>query len=148
MGIRMPVRLNSVQILMVALHGTRRYLTIDEQDIIDRWAGIIIEEIAANWPVDTGLSSGSFVWVVVDDLKTGFGFDIINEVPYVQYVHWAGTPSEPPLWQTLIPLVIHEHANALLTELSAAIRRNEALGAEFFGPYEGRRVLAFQPGAR
>ena len=138
MGLTFPVRLASVERFLVSQHGARRFLTDAEEAILDRWAGVIVEAIADDWPVDTGLSSSSWEWLIFDDLDEGIGFTIINETPYVQFIHRTGTHATPALWETLIPQIATQYAPAMMAELMARIQIEEATPQQFYGPSETR----------
>ena len=123
MGLIFPVRLQSIEDFLVAEHGSRRYLTREEDDVLWRWASIVVSVIADNWPIDTGLSSSSWKWVTFDEIGKGIGFEIINTVPYVQYIHRAGEVI--PLWETLIPAVLDVYKLPMLFAMRAAILKTE-----------------------
>ena len=55
------------------------------------------------------------------------GFVLDNDVDYAEYVHYAGAPASPALWETLLPATVATYAPGLLaalrTEAAATQRR-------------------------
>jgi len=92
---------------------------------MDEFAGLIVDDIQEAWPVDTGLSRLAFDWVLLSQVGT-VGFDIINDVDYVEFIHRAGDATRTPLWTTVIPAVIQGWAPRMLAALRRAIDRTEA----------------------
>lgn len=127
MSIRYPVRLASIEAFVSVEHGGRRALVYEERRILDQFAQAVLGDIEEAWPVDTSLSRDSFEYGVNSghDVKDGIGFTIENDVWYVQYVHYAGTPAEPALWQTLFPAVVQAHAPRYLALLKRQIQLTE-----------------------
>ena len=82
--------------------GDPRRPTDAEADVINHWAEIVLAYIRNRWPVDTGTSRDR--WSIVFDGTPGrMALFIENPMYYAEYVHLAGTPPDPPLWETLIP---------------------------------------------
>ena len=128
MSIRYPVRLASIEAVIAVEHGGPRALVYDERRIIDLFAQEVLGTIEDAWPVDTSLSRDSFTYEVNAgyDVETGVGFTIENDVWYVQYVHYAGTPADPPLWLTLIPEAVQAVAPRYIDRLRRQVRLTEA----------------------
>lgn len=124
MGFEYPVRLRSVEGVVARLHGGPRSLSAREIQILADGADQILAEIVDGWPVDTSTSRDAFEI----DLSTApgdYGFTISNDADYAQYVHEAGTPAEPPLWETLIPAVVARLAPGIVADLVSEIPRTE-----------------------
>ncbi len=125
-GIRYPVHLSSVETYIRAVNGAPRGLTADESDIVFEYASQITSDIEDAWPVDTSTSRDAWSFEV-NGSAGEIGFTLENDVDYASYVHLAGTPPEPPLWETLLPATIQSYAGNLLrdlrTEIAAGQRR-------------------------
>lgn len=125
MGLRYPVRLQSIENYVAQVHGSARQLTYDEALLLDEYASQIVGAIQEAWPVDTGLSQASWEWEIGTEAGDYYIL-ILNEVPYVQYIHRAGAPASPALWEVLIPAVISAFGGRLVRDLRAEIDRTEA----------------------
>jgi hypothetical protein len=125
-GITYPVRLASIEAYVRQVNGgAHRYLTTAELDVIHHYADLMLEDIIAAWPVDTATSSDAWTYEVTD--TPGFvGFTIENDVEYVEWVHYAGMPAEPALWETLLPATVGAYAGQMLAELRTTIDREQA----------------------
>lgn len=141
MSFTYPVRLASIEALIATEHGGRRPLVYEEIRLLGLFAQAVLDDVEEAWPVDTSLSRDSFEYEVHgnDTVTRGVGFDVLNDVWYAQYVHYAGTPANPPLWLTLIPEAVQVNAErfmprirrqVLLTE--QAIRLNTQRGGRGF----------------
>lgn len=126
MGIEFPIRLRSLEAYVFQLHGSARQLTYDESRILDRYAAEIVGAIQEAWPVDTGLSQSAWEWVIGTEANDYY-IQITNDVDYVQYIHRAGTPKSPALWEVLIPAVIAAFGPRMLVDLRAAVQETEIL---------------------
>lgn len=123
-GISYPVQLASIQAYVRARHGSARQLTRSERDIIDDYASRIVTDIEAAWPVDTSTSRDAWTYEVRGQAAWA-GFIIENDVEYVEWVHYAGQPAEPPLWETLLPATVDAYIPALLADLRAEVDATE-----------------------
>lgn len=139
MGLEYPVRLRSIEAYIVAKHGSAREMSIGEIETLDEWADTIVNTIEEEWPVDTSTSRDAFAYTLDDD---GVGFTIENDTDYVQYIHRAGTPAEPPLYETLIPEVIGRHGGPMLAAMRAAVDATEAEFAKATTKAARKRVFA------
>ena len=143
MGIRVPIRLKSIEAYIVAVHGSARGLATTEIRILNRWAGDMVTEIEDAWPVDTSTSRDGFDYAV-EERPGWIGIVIENDVDYVQYVHYAGESADEPLWETLIPSVFEANKGGLLAALRTEIARTEAFiksEARIPGGKSERRIL-------
>lgn len=127
MGIRVPVRLKSVEDLVVKHHGSFRQLTLDERRVLRLYADHINDLIQANWPVDTGFSRDGFITTM---RASGRPFQIVieNDVYYVQYIRRRGEKQAGLdfLWRRLLPSIIRQVQPQLLADMEAAIKKTEA----------------------
>jgi hypothetical protein len=105
-------------------HGEYRDFALDELSILNAYADIIRQDIMSAWPVDTSTSRDNFV-TTLENGPAFTGIILENDLDYVQFVHYAGTPAEPPLYQTLIPSVWYAYKPELEAALFEAIRRTE-----------------------
>lgn len=143
MGIAVPVRLRSIEAAVMTAHGRMRSLSVDEIDALDATASTVTNQIEEEWPVDTSTSRDGF-YFTIQSAPGNYGFTVLNDVDYVQYIHAAGTPAKPELWRTLIPRIVAEHLTPLLSRLRAAIADTErALAAEAAKP-KGQRLSEAQ----
>lgn len=122
-GVEQPIRLPSVEAYVVAVHGSPRGLSADEIEVLAEWADVVVAEIADAWPVDTSTSRDMWASYVTED---PLGFVVYNDVDYVEWVHEAGTPADPPLWETLIPEVWERNRDLVAAAMRAAIDQTEA----------------------
>ena len=129
MGIRVPIRLTSIEAYLVNRHGSARGLGVDELDVLDAGAAAMVQDIENAWPVDTSTSRDAFTYVV-QGRRDRVGIVIENDVDYVQFVHYAGEQPEPPLWRTLIPETWAAHKAGILADLQRAIDETERLITE------------------
>jgi hypothetical protein len=146
-----PVQMASIERYIVAVHGSPRPLTAREIRVVDAFAEDCLAQIEEAWPVETSLSRDSFTYEVQDGGYTNepIGFEIQNDVWYVQYVHLAGH-GPTPLWTYLVPEVVHNTAPKYLQLLRQAISDTESelkRGASF-NSIISRVKLAFGVGAR
>ena len=124
MGIRVPVRLRSIEAFIVERHGRPRDIVFKEIRVLQRWARIVEVAIERAWPVDTGFSRDRFASKLFRP-DEGIGFNIANDADYVQFIHRAGTPDNPPLWTVLIPAIIRAAAPQINADMRAEIERTE-----------------------
>jgi hypothetical protein len=124
-GIRVPVRLKTIEAYVAKAHGSPRELTADEDLVLFDHVERIVAEIDKGWPVDTSTSRDAFSFETVGR-EDWIGFIVINPVPYAEYVHLKGTPIVPELWRTLIPAEVDVGLPALFKDLKAAIDETEA----------------------
>lgn len=121
-GVEQEIRLASIERYIAAAHGSSRELSVDEIDVLDSYAGEVVREIAERWPVDTSTSRDEWTYYIDGDT---IGFTITNDVDYVEWVHYAGEPAEPPLWETLIPEVWAEVGPRAVAAMQAAVDETE-----------------------
>lgn len=126
MGIEVVLRLRTVEAHLRMRHGRMRDLGVDELRVLDTHAADILDSIQAQWPVDTSTSRDSFLYTLRADVSE-IAIVIENDTDYAEYVHRAGTPADPPLYETLIPAVWATEAPALVSDLKAAIDATEAV---------------------
>lgn len=126
MGIRVPIRLTSTEAYLARRHGSTRTLSVTELDILDRHADELVQQIENAWPVDTSTSRDAFTYLV-QGRRDRIGIVIENDVDYVQFVHEAGAPPDPPLWRTLIPQLWAARRAAVLADMERAIDATERL---------------------
>ena len=96
---------------------------MDELRILDTYAEAIVEDIQSGWPVDTSTSRDAFAFVTTD--YKAITVVIENDADYVQYIHRAGEPKEPPLYETLIPEIVNTHGPDMVAAMKAAVDRTE-----------------------
>ncbi len=123
MGIEYPIRLRTIEAYIRLRHGSDRDMSADEIQVLQEWAGVIVDDIANQWPVDTSTSRDAFSYTIELD---GVGFVILNDADYAQYVHRAGTPAEPALFETLIPEVVDANIEAMFAAMRRAVDTTEA----------------------
>jgi hypothetical protein len=121
-----PVRLRSIEDYIRLAHGSARSLSAAEILVIDQHAIGMIDDIQDAWPVDTSTSRDAWDYDV-EESPGSIVLMISNPLFYAQYVHYAGSPADPPLWETLIPAVVQRAAPALLADLRVAIAETERL---------------------
>lgn len=145
MGIEYPIRLRTIEAYIRQRHGSDRDMSADEIQVLQEWAGIITDEVSNDWPVDTSTSRDSFSSIVEND---GVVFVILNDADYAQYIHRAGTPAEPALFETLIPEVVARHRDAMLAAMRGAVDATEAAIAKVpSGKKRARGILDILSGA-
>lgn len=127
MGIRVPIRLRSVEDYIVQAHGSFRQLTLAERQVLRRWADHIVDLIQANWPVDTGLSRDGY-FATIQASRRPLQIIIQDDVGYVQWVRRKGEKQAGLdfLWRRLIPQIIRQVSPALLADMKTAIDKTEA----------------------
>ena len=146
-GVDATIRLPSIEALVLQLHGRSRALTPSEEDVIDRYAADVRDYVVARWPVDTGTSADAWQYEVSVSPGT-YGFTILNEIDYAEWVHPAGTPPGMDYWQGLIGEGWQIVRASLLADLEAEVRATEALMATrgvrraFTAPVRVARVAA------
>lgn len=123
-GVEYPVRLRTVMAAIVRLHGAPRGLSATEVEVLADHAGAIVDAIADAWPVDTSTSRDAWTDILYTSAGN-VGFDIVNDVYYVEYVHRAGEPAIPPLWETLLPETVAAMAPDMNADLIAAVAETE-----------------------
>ena len=103
MAVLVDIRLRTIEDYITKKNGGRpRPTTPDEEDVVYRWTALMLAYIRNKWPVDTGTSRDR--WSIIFDGSPGrMALFIENPMYYAEYVHVAGTPPDPPLWETLIP---------------------------------------------
>jgi hypothetical protein len=125
-GIEITLRLTSVEQYLRAKHRGARTLSATEKKILGTYADDIVRDIEDAWPVDTSTSRDAFYYTL-DGGPPEITITIVNEVDYAEYVHYAGTDPEPPLYETLIPAVWGSYRVALAEELKRAIDVTEEM---------------------
>ena len=110
---------------LVVRHGSPRQLTVPERLVLSSFAELIIDTIQDAWPIDTGLSQSAWEFTLQASVAGEIGFTFLNDVDCVEFVHLAGTPANPPLWETLIPAVLGNIGPALNQALMVAIAATE-----------------------
>jgi hypothetical protein len=126
-----PIRLQSIDLLLLTEHGSPRSLTARETSTLRDYADLIVEEIQEAWPVDTGTSRDAWGYELYNH-PPGIGFDITNDMEYAAYVCEVGRPGVP-IYTSLVPTVVQRHAVALRNQLTLQIKDEEkrrALRAE------------------
>jgi hypothetical protein len=123
-GISYPVQLASIQAYVRQVNGGPRQLTRTEREVIDDYAAMIVSDIEDAWPVDTSTSRDAWTYEVRGQADW-VGFVIENDVDYVEYVHYAGQPAEPPLWETLLPATVQAYAGDMLAAIRAEVDRSQ-----------------------
>lgn len=125
MGLEYPVELRSIESYVSQKHGSLRFIALNEIDVLDQWAGDIVDQIEREWPVDTSTSRDAFSYVL-----NQFGFTILNNCDYVEYITRAGETTVrdggAPLYETLIPDVIDQYVPGLLAAMRDAVDATEA----------------------
>jgi len=126
-GIRVPIRLRSVEDYIVQAHGSFRQLTLAERQVLREWADHIVDLIQAAWPVDTGFSRDGY-FATIQASQRPIQIIVQDDVGYVQYVRRKGEKQAGLdfLWRRLIPQIIRQVSPALLADMKAAIDRTEA----------------------
>ena len=110
----------SIEAYVRQVNGGPRQLTRTEREIIDNYAAMIVDDIEQAWPVDTSTSRDAWTYEVRGQANW-MGFVIENDVDYVEWVHYAGQPATPPLWETLLPATVQAYAAQMLAALRAEI---------------------------
>ena len=59
MGVRIPIRLTSVDDMLRRHHGSVRQLTLAEIRVLEHYVRQMEDDIEDEWPVDTGTSAES-----------------------------------------------------------------------------------------
>ena len=124
-GVRYKVELKSIDAYLRSVHGSARELTVAERRVLTAYADRMVDDIANEWPVDTGLSRDSW-YSTVSGKAGGIYIAIENPIDYSVWVHRANTPEIPPLWSTLIPEVVRRYSARLIADLRQAINTTEA----------------------
>ncbi len=119
-GVTYPVRLKSIEDYVRLVNGGPRELVKAERDILDEYAGQILEDIENAWPVDTSTSRDAWTYTIVAR-QDWMGFVLDNDVDYAEFVHYAGSPASPALWETLLPSTVQAYAPGLLQSLRTEI---------------------------
>lgn len=118
-----PIRLQSIDLLILTEHGSPRSLTARETATLRDYADLIVEEIQDAWPVDTGTSRDAWGYELHNH-PPGIGFDLTNEMEYAAYVCEVGRPGIP-IYTSLLPAVVMRHADALRNMLTVQIKDEE-----------------------
>ena len=142
-GVDAIITLPSIEALVVQLHGRRRALTPNEEDVVDRYAAGVRDYVVARWPVDTGTSADAWQYEV--NVSPGsYGFIVLNDIDYAEWVHPAGTPTTDEAGSAYAERLIGEAWQAvrgpLLATLEAEVRATESLMLK-----RGRRSLFTAP---
>jgi hypothetical protein len=128
MGLRVPVRLESIEQYIRDKHQSFRYLELSEIQELDQLAELIVSDIEEAWPVDTSTSRDAFRY----ELMTGgeVGFTIFNDVDYVEFIVEKGSHSVEnggtPIIDIIIPKVIANNRELLLARMRTAVDIAEA----------------------
>lgn len=122
MSLAVPIRLRSLETLVVSLHGGPRPLTLSERDLLAEVGADIVTDIRDAWPRDTGFSAAR--WSFTLTASTG-AYELLleNDAAYAEYVHAQGETT--PLYQSLIPQVVARYRDVLLDRLRPAIQDTE-----------------------
>lgn len=142
-GVDATITLPTIEALVLQLHGRARALTPNEEDVVDRYAADVRDYVVARWPVDTGTSADAWEYEV--NVSPGsYGFIVLNDIDYAEWVHMAGSPTTNEagvsLGETLIGEGWQMVRSALLAELEVEVRATEALMLT-----RGKRSLFTQP---
>lgn len=122
-ALTIPIRLQSIDLLILAEHGSPRSLTAGETATLRDYVDLIVEYIEDAWPVDTGTSRDAWGYELYNH-PPGIGFDITNEMDYAAFVTERGNPGMP-LYTSLVPEAVARYADALRAELTRQIREEE-----------------------
>lgn len=123
MGLKIPIRLESIEQYILEKHKTFRYLELSEIQALDDLAELIVGDIEEAWPVDTSTSRDAFRY----ELMTGgqVGFTIYNDVDYVEYIVEPGSHSVEnggtPIIDIIIPRIIAGNKEMLLASMRTAV---------------------------
>lgn len=123
-GVEIPVEFASIRAYIRTIHGGARWLLPAELAFLDEIGAGLRNWVAARWPVDTGTSRDAWEYQV-KGTRNEVSVTIYNDVDYVEWVHYKGTPENPPLWeqlQALIPSII----GPLLAQFRTVIDRTES----------------------
>lgn len=120
-----PVTLASVDAEIVRQHGTWRYLSPTELDILIDGVVEVVALVKAGWPVDTGTSKDAWTYTIYPPSERSIGFDIENPMFYAEWVHEKGGSPEDPLWSRLIPAAVSSVMPGVVEALRRAIRATE-----------------------
>ena len=138
-GVDATIRLPTIEALVFQMHGRPRALTPNEEDVVDRYAVDVRDYVVARWPVDTGTSADAWEYEV--DVSPGrYGFTVLNDIDYAEWVHPAGTEPGLDYWQGLIGEGWQAVRSSLLADLEREVRATEALMAK-----RGARALFTTP---
>lgn len=122
-GVEIPLQLNSVRQRLIALHGGPRQLLPAEMQALQRVAEALRAWIRSQWPVDTATSRDAWE-VSYKGSSAEISILLYNGVDYVEWVHNAGEPEIPPLWE-ILQSEIGAIAQDLMPLLTTAIERGE-----------------------
>lgn len=123
-GVRVPIALDSLKAFITAVNGGPRQLSADEADLLAAYATRIVEEIEEQWPVDTGTSRDAWRYVLRSDFDR-LGFEVLNDIDYVEYVHRKGGNAEAPLWREVIPDVVSRYSSALTRDMREKVAETQ-----------------------
>ena len=93
----LPIQLNVVRQRRIALHGGPPQLLPAEMQALQRVAEALRAWIRSQWPVDTATSRDAWE-VAYKGSSAEISIMLYNDVGYVEWVHRAGEPEIPPLW--------------------------------------------------
>lgn len=122
-ALTIPIRLQSIDLLILAERGSPRSLTAAETATLRDYVDLIVEYIEDAWPVDTGTSRDAWGYELYNH-PPGIGFDITNEMDYAAFVTERGNPGMP-LYTSLVPEAVARYADELRAELTRQIREEE-----------------------
>jgi len=150
MGVRIPIRIKSIDAILREEHGSLRQLTVDERRVLLRFARAMELSIENAWPVDTGTSRDGWrsrMFGTTSNEIGGIGILLDNPVFYVQHIRRSGEKAVGlgPLWRRLVPEVVARFRDPLLRAMRVEIRKTEARlsgGASFLDILQRR----FSPG--
>ena len=140
-GVEIPVEFASIRAYIRQVHGGPRWLLPAELAFLDEIGAALRNWVAARWPVDTGTSRDAWEYQV-KGTRDEVLVTIYNDVDYVEWVHYKGTPAEPALWeqlQGLIPGILAP----LLNQFRRVIDRTESALRAFWA---GRGQSVGAPG--
>ena len=123
MGVSIPVHLQSIEAYIRQKHGSARHMSLLEIQTLDAWATGIVTEIEQRWPVDTSTSRDAFMFTIMHGGDVGFTIE--NDCDYVEFIHEKGTSPEDLCIDTIIPEVINENSQGMLSAMRDAVDATE-----------------------
>jgi len=138
-GVRIPIRIRSIDAILREEHGSVRQLTVDERKVLRSFARAMELYIEDHWPVDTGDSRDGWRSQAFGTLSNeidGIGILIVNLVSYTSYVRRSGelATGAGVLWIRLVTEARDIFRDPLLAAMREEIRQTEArlaAGADF-----------------
>jgi len=93
-ALTIPIRLQSIDLLILAERGSPRSLTAAETATLRDYVDLIVEYIEDARPVDTGTSRDAWGYELYNH-PPGIGFEITNEMDYADFGTERGKPGRP-----------------------------------------------------